>query len=538
MSGSAWAFRVASGHSGIRRRILVNPPLAQHAETPDRLKDGRICWQAEVIPASAVKPATGKKSENAQRPRSSCRRRAATPCGTMLVTSTRPTSRQATQPRTKHPPSMRSFCFTAGWVRLVCRSNSTRVRTARSTLDREATLGDGVRHVFVIRVENGRAAYRYYPAVRPGEQVHDAIPSMTQARPLAEFTRAISDELAAGLINSGLYAKEARAMVNTWTASYFQTEGVRVLFVLPQSWTDAFIPMTVSPTPQQIVRVMVGRLELLTAERERLAEDAVRNLAGGDSGKRQDAFRFLHEQGRYVEPIVRRVMKTTTDDAVRTLCRRLLLTDFLTELRAAVHNAADGNRLTTDPFMLRAHLARLLREVGSDAEARDLGSGHPGRSQTISRWLPNQALADNPAALEIRAAAIEATGDDRKAAADLRPPDRAPDSMIQRWARSRHDPWLRDWWVGRAYGQCVLRTPQAGVDDRRAGKAPEWAPLSLDRPCRRPDRLACSWHFSSMARAKPRCAERSGRALAAKPKPDQAAAAPALKPKDPGQTGT
>ena len=29
--------------------LRVNPPLAHHAETPDRLKDGRICWQAELI---------------------------------------------------------------------------------------------------------------------------------------------------------------------------------------------------------------------------------------------------------------------------------------------------------------------------------------------------------------------------------------------------------------------------------------------------------------------------------------------------------
>ena len=76
------------------------------------------------------------------------------------------------------------------------------------------------------------------------------IPSMDKAQPLAEFTRTIADALAARLAESGLYAKEARAMVNTWTTSYFQTEGVRVLFVLPQSWTDAFIPMTIAPAAQ------------------------------------------------------------------------------------------------------------------------------------------------------------------------------------------------------------------------------------------------------------------------------------------------
>ena len=117
------------------------------------------------------------------------------------------------------------------------------------------------------------------------------IPSMAEALPLADFTRAIADDLAGRLTESGLYAKEARAMVNTWTASYFQADGIRALFVLPQSWTDAFIPMTVSPQPKKIVRVMVGRLELLTADRERLAEDAVHDLASAESTDATGRFR-------------------------------------------------------------------------------------------------------------------------------------------------------------------------------------------------------------------------------------------------------
>ena len=67
-------------------------------------------------------------------------------------------------------------------------------------------------------------------------------------------------------------------MVNTWASSYFRTDGVRVLFVLPQSWTDRYIPLRITPRPAALVRVMVGRVELLTPERERRAEAAVRNL--------------------------------------------------------------------------------------------------------------------------------------------------------------------------------------------------------------------------------------------------------------------
>jgi hypothetical protein len=152
-----------------------------------------------------------------------------------------------------------------------------------------------------------------------------------------------------------------------------------VLFVVPQSWTDEFIPMTVIPKPEKVVRVMVGRIEMLTPEREQLAEAAVRSLADPDSGKREQAFAFLREQGRYVEPIVRRVQRTTTNENVRILCRRLLLTDFVTDLRAAVHNAADGKRLNVNPLLLRSHLDRLLHELGLDHEARAEGKAIESR---------------------------------------------------------------------------------------------------------------------------------------------------------------
>ena len=184
---------------------------------------------------------------------------------------------------------------------------------------------------------------------------------------MAEFTEVIANDLAARLKESGLYAKEARAMVNTWKTSYFQNDGIRVLFVLPQSWTDAFIPIRISPKPREVVRVMVGRLELLSPDRERRAEDAVRDLASGDPVRRQLGFAFLREQGRYVEPIVRRVAATTRDEGVRTLCRRLLLTGFVTDLRAAIHNATDGKRRKRRPARAPRPPRPTLPRDGDDA---------------------------------------------------------------------------------------------------------------------------------------------------------------------------
>ena len=203
-------------------------------------------------------------------------------------------------------------------------------------------LTEGLRHVYLLRVERGRGAYHYRPWLRCGERIDDVVPAMNSSQPLDRFAVTVADDLAARLVESGLYEKEARAMVNTWRTSYFESDGIRVLFVLPQSWTDRFIPMTIDPRPDELVRVMVGRIELLTAERERAAEAAIANLGSPDPQVRARAFDTLRNEGRYVEPIVRRTLESSADERVRTLCRRLLLTDFITDIRTSLTDAADG----------------------------------------------------------------------------------------------------------------------------------------------------------------------------------------------------
>ena len=59
-------------------------------------------------------------------------------------------------------------------------------------------------------------------------------------------------------------------MLATWRLSYFESEGLRVFFLLPRSWTDGYLPLAIS-TPADITRVMVGRVELVSAhQRETL----------------------------------------------------------------------------------------------------------------------------------------------------------------------------------------------------------------------------------------------------------------------------
>ena len=84
---------------------------------------------------------------------------------------------------------------------------------------------------------------------------------------------ALNRELAAALTGEGLYPDEAAAMLATWRLSYFESEGLRLFFLLPQSWTEAHLPLSIS-TPAEITRVMVGRVELVTPQQR----DALRRL--------------------------------------------------------------------------------------------------------------------------------------------------------------------------------------------------------------------------------------------------------------------
>jgi hypothetical protein len=57
-------------------------------------------------------------------------------------------------------------------------------------------------------------------------------------------------------------------MVKTWDDSWFAEQGIRVLYTLPRTWTDRTLPLTLDPKPREVVRVMVGRAELITPSME------------------------------------------------------------------------------------------------------------------------------------------------------------------------------------------------------------------------------------------------------------------------------
>jgi hypothetical protein len=113
------------------------------------------------------------------------------------------------------------------------------------------------------------------------------------------------------LVQRGLYPREAAAMLATWDESWFE-EGLRLFYILSGPETDALLPLSIDPEPQERVRVLVARIEILTPEMEREAEDRLAASAGPLPG------------GRFTEALLRRVRDRTDDVRLRARIRRLL----------------------------------------------------------------------------------------------------------------------------------------------------------------------------------------------------------------------
>jgi hypothetical protein len=112
----------------------------------------------------------------------------------------------------------------------------------------------------------------------------------------------LGDTIVKILTSRGLYEKEARAMVKTWSSAWFGEEGTRVLYILPERLTGEFLPLKVQPGPAALVRVLVGRHDVLTPDRERQIDNWVAELSRPDAEKDQKgkaAADAMRELGRY-----------------------------------------------------------------------------------------------------------------------------------------------------------------------------------------------------------------------------------------------
>jgi hypothetical protein len=136
--------------------------------------------------------------------------------------------------------------------------------------------------LFVVTVRNGMM--RYQKVSSTITSATSEVDVNTQAFGALNDVRARAmRDMAAALVEQGLYEKEAQAMVKTWQDQWFAEEGMRVLYLLPRAWTDRTLPLQVAPRPDSIVRVMVGRAEIITPSDERKLLDQALTFSRGDA---------------------------------------------------------------------------------------------------------------------------------------------------------------------------------------------------------------------------------------------------------------
>ena len=179
--------------------------------------------------------------------------------------------------------------------------------------------------LFVVQVEHESIRFGSVNSLVGHGARDESLPAILgKSQTLAEGVPLVKQAVARALIEAGLYEKEANAMVNTWERSYFRTEGLRMLYLLPRSAVDSAIPIHIKPAPDSLVRVMVGRVEVLTPERERQIESFISQLGSEDFRVREQGTLGLSRLGRIGEPALRRIAKTTQDPEVRARVAQLI----------------------------------------------------------------------------------------------------------------------------------------------------------------------------------------------------------------------
>lgn len=162
---------------------------------------------------------------------------------------------------------------------------------------------------FLYIVRGDKALLEPLGAIDASDEVRSVAYDFQKARPLAEVRADFGKKLQAAIVAGGLYEKEAAAMVKTWDDSWFGEQGMRVLYTLPQTWSDRVLPLTFSPAPREIKRVFVGRAEMFTPSQEwALLKEVVRysSVSEEEKAKAVKAAEAIG-LGRFTDVVINRI---------------------------------------------------------------------------------------------------------------------------------------------------------------------------------------------------------------------------------------
>jgi hypothetical protein len=166
--------------------------------------------------------------------------------------------------------------------------------------------------LMLVRIENRHVRFTRIDPLRPRSAIEIDLPKEESS--VDRLAEAMTRELTA----AGLYEKESLAMVNTWRSSWFGENGTRLLYLVPGKLTEKILPLKIDPSPDERVRVLVGRLETITPEDVRRLTRALVGDASGKKPKSEIVNDELKSLGRFAEPAIQFVISQTSDPATRS----------------------------------------------------------------------------------------------------------------------------------------------------------------------------------------------------------------------------
>jgi hypothetical protein len=181
-----------------------------------------------------------------------------------------------------------------------------------------------LRNLFLVSVRDEKMAITAVPAL---EARTDLTISAADHQPIEIQRGLLAGLLRQALVEEGLYASEAAAMVKTWEDSWFDEPGLRVLYVLPTAFTEKVLPLSLEPAPKEIARVMVGRAEVLTVQMEQALAAEFERYKEDKPGDRTAAVANVRALGlgRFLDATLRRLIAQRPEDkALSTLGWELL----------------------------------------------------------------------------------------------------------------------------------------------------------------------------------------------------------------------
>jgi len=177
-----------------------------------------------------------------------------------------------------------------------------------STVTIANTGTEPLEHMFLLGLQDGVGKFVAVERLVPGEKRMVQVNLADGVLPTRQLSEQLGHSMADALVSEGLYQREAQAMVKTWRDSWFEENGLRVLYTLPRAWTDRTLPITLDPKPRELVRVMVGRAEVFTPGVEKKLSDALAMAQKGDSEARSRVMSECKKLGRFAEPALRKLM--------------------------------------------------------------------------------------------------------------------------------------------------------------------------------------------------------------------------------------